>query len=150
MKGIKNDISEEKNKGGRPSKIDAFTDAFDIVVNEDNNAIDLTEEELVLLTNDKLEEKERIHYNTFRNYKRGIGKDLDFTRFLSLYKKAFLKQKKSLLKKLRESETGWQRFAWLLERKEETLNKAIIDYKATREEEQETSDNEPRTIIIKT
>jgi len=121
-----------ENSGGRPDKIDKFTKAFKEIVEQDFNALDLTEEELVLLTNELLEDNDKIAYSTFRNYKSGNGKNIDFTEFLAVYKKAFLKQKKNHLKKLRENETGWQRFAWILERKEKTLNKAIIDYNATK------------------
>jgi len=137
-------MSEQNSDFGRPNKIQAFTNAFREVVNEDLNTLDLTEEELVLLTNEKLNDEDKICYSTFKNYKIGKGKNIDITDFLAVYKKAFIIQKKTLLKKLRE-EDSWQRYAWQLERKEKALNKTIIDYEATKGKEKENND---QNIII--
>jgi len=116
-----------KNKGGRPSKAKNFLVAMGDVLNEDINSIILTDEELFLLANEKLNSKDKICYATFKNYKSNSSKLTAETKalydeFLALYKKAILKQKKGLFTSLKKDEKAWQRYAWIIERKFDAWN----------------------------
>jgi hypothetical protein len=76
------------------------------VLNTDINSIILTDEELFIEANNNLEEDEKICYATFKNYK-GSKKQEElevYTRFLALYKKALIKQKRELFKKFEKNE----------------------------------------------
>ena len=119
---------EVKNKGGRPSKLTKkWIEVANEIVNEDINAIILTDEELVFLINEKVEEKERISDRTFKRWKKKNkeddeeeeDKELDELgkEFCHLYKKALMKQKKDLFNSLKNDDKQWQRFAWIIERK---------------------------------
>jgi hypothetical protein len=117
----------KKNKGGRPTKLtDKFLNVAEEVVNDDINAIILTDEELVDEINDKLQEKERITYRTLRNWKDKNKKDKELDeigkRFFPLIKKALIKQKKHLFDKFRNEPNQWQKWAWIIERKFDDWN----------------------------
>lgn len=116
---------EEKNKGGRPSKIDRFVEVAEEVILDDINAIILTDEDLVFLINEKLEEDERITKRTFENWKAKAkgSEELDEMgeRFFRLYKKALVEQSMNLFKEMRK-DTQWQRYAWIIERKFDDWN----------------------------
>jgi hypothetical protein len=45
------------------------------VLEEDINSIILTDEELFILANEKLEEEDQICYTTFKNYKASISQE---------------------------------------------------------------------------
>lgn len=108
-----------QNKWWRPSKIENFTKAMWDVLSDWINAIILTDEELFIDANDKLEEGDRICYATFKNYKSSENKEESslYTEFLALYKKALLQQKRNLFIKLQWDEAQWQKYAWIIERK---------------------------------
>ena len=117
----------EKDKGGRPTKLTKdWLKAAEKIVNDDINAIILTDEELVMEINDLVVEKARITDRTFQNWK-AKSKDPDVLdelgrRFFRLIKKALIKQRKNLFKKFRQEPNQWQRWAWILERKFDEWN----------------------------
>lgn len=110
---------EEVNKWWRPDKKEAFIKAMSEVLNDDMNAIIMTDEELFILANEKLDKEDKICYTSFKNYKsewiKEENKEL-FNKFLSIYKRALLLQKANLFKSLKD-ETLWQKYAWIIERK---------------------------------
>jgi len=98
------------------------------IVNEDINAIILTDEELVFLINEKVVKKERISSRTFERWKAKnksdeeeeidkIGKE-----FCRLIKRALMRQKRDLFNSLKGDDKQWQRFAWIIERKFDNWN----------------------------
>lgn len=116
-------MTEEKNKGGRPTKLtEHLIEVFEQVVNE--YVLACTDEDIFIVLNDRLKPKERICYTTFKVWKSKqnqsiIGEDSEiFEKFLSVIKKALLLEKKNCLKKLEEGKSGeWQKYAWIIERK---------------------------------
>lgn len=117
-----------KNPWWRPSKIEKVTNALEKVLNKDINAVILTDEELFILVNEELEKNDRICYTTFKNYKADVKNPEKseeiaiYEKFLSLYKKALLKQKADLFTKLHNDPQAWQRYAWIIERKFDAWN----------------------------
>jgi len=106
------------NKVGRPSKIDRFIEvAKDVLFRKD--IMLLTDEELVFMINEELEDKDRIAQVTFKKWKSGDYSELGETgkEFLSLIKKALMVQKQNLFKKFENDDRAWQRWAWIIERK---------------------------------
>ena len=109
-----------KNKGGRPTKL---TENFFKVAEKiiDRYVLPCTDHEIIFLINEELPEPERIHENTWKNWKkRAFNSDEDkeiYNRFLSLVKKSLFKEKESLMREMRAGEPGWQAKAWILERK---------------------------------
>ncbi len=113
----------------RPTKLtDNFIEVATSIIFDDINAIILTDEELVMLINERLEEKERISDRTFRRWKDKnkddkieeideIGKS-----FVLLIKKALTIQKRHLFEKFREEPNQWQKWAWIIERKFDDWN----------------------------
>ena len=105
-------------KVGRPSKINKFIEVAKEVLFKESLML-LTDEELVFLINEKLEEEDRISDRTFARWK---AKDFDDNdeigkNFVMLLKKALLTQKESLFKKFQNDDRAWQRWAWIIERK---------------------------------
>ena len=105
-------------KVGRPSKIDKFiVVAKDVLFRKD--LMLLTDEELVFLINEELDDKDKIAQVTFKKWKSGDYSELGETgkEFLSLIKRALLTQKENLFKKFANDDRAWQRWAWIIERK---------------------------------
>jgi len=102
----------------RPSKIDKFIEVAKDVLFRDGLML-LTDEELVFLINENLEEKEKVAQVTFKKWKSGDYSELGETgkEFLSLIKKALIIQKENLFKKFSNDDRAWQRWAWIIERK---------------------------------
>mgnify|MGYP003124268656 FL=1 len=102
----------------RPSKIDRFIEVAKDVLFRDGLML-LTDEELVFLINENLEEKEKVAQVTFKKWKSGDYSELGETgkEFLSLIKKALIIQKENLFKKFSNDDRAWQRWAWIIERK---------------------------------
>ena len=102
----------------RPSKIDRFIEVAKDVLFRDGVML-LTDEELVFLINENLEEKEKVAQVTFKKWKSGDYSELGETgkEFLSLIKKALIIQKENLFKKFSNDDRAWQRWAWIIERK---------------------------------
>jgi len=114
---------------GRPIKLtNSFVKAAEevLLAGESNyNAIIHTDEDLVQLINQKLPEGQQISDRTFKRWKARASDDEEEdtadgileTTFVPLLKKAKIIQKQHLFESLLDSVTGWQRYAWILERK---------------------------------
>jgi hypothetical protein len=115
------------SKQGRPSKIGKFIEVAEEVLFRENLVL-LTDEELVFLINEELEEKDKISDRTFARWKaKDFDKDnTDGAVFVMLIKKALISQKESLYKKMMGDDRAWQRFAWIIERKFSEWNLKII------------------------
>jgi hypothetical protein len=105
------------------------------ITNEEGNDIGLnfrviamTDEGLLDCINDMVEDHERISYRTFRNYKAGeiVVEEPDWEyveMFVASYKRAMQEQRYALAMALaNDVPGGWQRYAWLLERKFDEWN----------------------------
>ena len=113
------------------SKFEKFTKALgELLDTDDWNAwvIACTDEELIFMVNQKLDPSERIAERTFRDYKAGnlpkTDGDYDYmSMFVASYKRAIIGQKRICVEKLKDDVPGgWQRYAWLLERKFDEWN----------------------------
>ena len=111
----------------RPSKIDKFIEKAKEVLFKESLML-LTDEELVFLINEELDDKDKIAQVTFKKWKSGDYSELGETgkEFLSLIKKALVIQKESLFKKFQNDDRAWQRWAWIIERKFSEWNLKII------------------------
>ena len=144
---------KEKRPQGRPPKWEAFTRKMDELLDvpgAGNPVVVYTDEELVDFVNYHLDEELRVSVTSFRNYKRGEIDDNEITKlFIDAYKKALFLQKKRLMESLEEDVPGgWQRYAWILERKfdewnlraksvDETPDVGRLVFRVTSEEEKE-------------
>jgi hypothetical protein len=135
-------MEKEKRRQGNPGKYQLFVSALEELFNTDDwNAwvIACSDEELIFMVNQKLEEKDRILDRTFRNYKKGeLPKsegDYEYLRmFDSSYKRALIGQKMIVMQNLAGDSPGaWQKWAWILERKFDEFN-------MTRKEKVEVND----------
>ena len=120
-------MSDKKREQGRPPKWENWTKVFEEVFNEDHpvgNVIIYTDEELVDMVNEKLDKEDRISYRSFRSYKAGeIDDEGILSVFVACYKRAMRLQKANLQEGLvTEPPGGWQRYAWILERKFDEWN----------------------------
>lgn len=105
----------------RPTKIEEFTKILQEVL--DDNILACTDEEIVFLVNEKLEEDEQICQSTFEKWKAGKVEDEEAWReFLRLYKKALISQKNTLFSKMQKDDPQWQKTAWIIERKFDEWN----------------------------
>lgn len=106
-----------EDKGGRPTKLtDKFFAAAEEVINGER-ALYLTDEDLLFIINEKLEQENKITHVTFENWKAGkISDDEKGKRFFGLIKKALTNEKINLFREMKQ-DTQWQRKAWILERK---------------------------------
>lgn len=119
------------NKGGRPTKLTpTFLTVAESVLFEGRNAFILTDEELVELINNQLPDEAQVAIRTFQDWKAGKLPSVDCDRFRALLKKALIKQKQDLFKKM-EGELGnsWTKYAWMIERKFDDWNiKQKVDH----------------------
>jgi hypothetical protein len=112
----------------RPTKLtQKLLDKFQAILDDDLNALVCTDEELLILLNDELEENERISEDSFQRYKAGkLKEDTSLLKqFCGLYKRALIKQRLNLMKELKTTDSSWQRFAWIIERKFDEWNMKI-------------------------
>jgi hypothetical protein len=140
---MENSDEKEKKRRGRPSKAHRFMEAVRELIPEtgDWNAwvIACTDEDLLFMLNSRLDKEERIDERTWRNYKKGLEGIAEVDRecldaFISAYKRSLLGMKRMCVEKLEgDVPGGWQRYAWLLERKYDEWN-------MTRKEKVEVSD----------
>ena len=117
---------------GRPTKLtDKFIEIAKKILDEDMNAIILTDEDLIFLINEELKKEniETIANSTFRNWKANNKEDnideLDEMgkEFLALIKNALIRERNNLFEKLKTEEAGlWQKYAWIIERKFDEWN----------------------------
>lgn len=104
-------------KVGRPTKLNNWLEAFKEIVSDGFNAVYLTDEELLILTNDRLPEVDQVSDRTFKSWKSGDIQDQLLDEFLPLYKKALIEQKKALFERMEGDDDKWQKWAWIIERK---------------------------------
>lgn len=104
---------------GRPSKLTAeFIAAAHEIIDADDNALIYTDEELLFQINEKLTVEARIGKRTFERWKAGeVEDDVEGQEFRRLVARALQKQKRDVFTKMKEDEKGWQRWAWIIERK---------------------------------
>ena len=109
----------ESRPVGRPSKLtQEFIAAAYQVINQEDNALIFTDEELLFAINEKLSKEAQIGKRTFEKWKAGdVSDDVEGQEFLRLVLLALQKQKKALFTNLKTDEKSWQRFAWIIERK---------------------------------
>lgn len=109
---------------GAPTKLtENFLDAVKAVLAEDQNVLVCTDDELLMLINKRLTEKEQISERCFQMWKAGdFAENADGEEFLRLIKEALVKEKKSLMQMLKTDERAWQRWAWIIERKFDEWN----------------------------
>ncbi len=119
----------------RPTKLtEKVIEALQTVINEYCNALVCTDEELVFLTNERLEPNERISYRTFQRYKQLAKNQIAEDAYESLLDEGeATDEKKSLYRALGEqlirtnikvknmcmdeimlARKGWERYRWLL------------------------------------
>ena len=111
--------------GWRPSKITKWVEAFREVINEPMNSLLCTDEDLVFLVNERLDEWEKIDITSFQNWKAwNLSDEYSdvYQEFLGLYKKALMVERKSLMIKFQSDEWQWQKWAWIIERKFDEWN----------------------------
>ena len=111
-----------KRPQGRPEKLSRFTEALQQVLDCPHSvgfAIIYTDRDLVEMVNERLAPDERIDMRSFERYKAGeFVSDELLEAFMSAYKKAVRQQQENLFEALRaDVPGGWQRYAWILERK---------------------------------
>ena len=116
----------KKNPGQQP-KWEAFTKAMDKVLHSEHPigyAIIWTDEQLLDAVNEEVQEDQRISYRTLMRYKAGEIKDDDVASvFVSQYKKALRLQVDNLFRKMDDAVPGgWQKYAWIAERKMDEWN----------------------------
>jgi hypothetical protein len=119
-------------------KWEKFTEAMQRVVNRDHSvgyAIIWTDEQLLDAVNELLEPEDRLSWASLKRYKAGeIKDDRVAEAFVSCYKRALRDQADNLFELLRSDVPGgWQRYAWILERK-------FDDWNMTRKEKVEVTD----------
>jgi hypothetical protein len=114
------------------SKFDVFLGAVkDLLPDTDDwNAwvVACTDEDLLFMLNARLSREERISEQTWRRYKRGEAgaskvdvECLDV--FMSAYKRSLIGMKRVCIENLQNDVPGgWQRYAWILERKFDEFN----------------------------
>lgn len=114
---------------GRPCKLSRFAEEFKNVVETPHRvgyAIIYTDEELLRLTNRRLDEKDRVGYASFDRYKKGeLQRDYpELEEFQELYMDALQRQKEALFDAMTGDgeERSWQRWAWIIERKFDSWN----------------------------
>lgn len=109
---------------GRPTKLtEEFLAAVKSVIDEDQNVLVCTDDELLMLINKRLPEESRISERSFQLWKAGdFSENSDGIEFLRLIKEALVKEKKSLMTMLKTDEKAWQRWAWIIERKFDEWN----------------------------
>lgn len=119
-------MNKQKVNKRRPTKLtDKFLKVADEIINDDMNAIIYTDEQLLFLINDKLDEKERITDRTFENWKSGsspVHEKDKLDNFFALLKKALAKQQATLFLNMKKDQKVWQKWAWIIERKFDNWN----------------------------
>jgi hypothetical protein len=114
------DTTSDRHPGGRPTKLtEEFLGAMMEVLNDGDNALIYTDEELLFLINDRLPAEARISGETLRRWKKGdTTDDVMGQKFCGVYTRALLRQKASLFRKLDDPQNArWQKDAWKIERK---------------------------------
>jgi len=118
-------LPKSVHRGGRPSKLtDKYLKTLEKVL-DDPDVYILTDNQLFEYVNDQLPKEERVHIQTFKNYKASKDtKTVDEEKvslFLYLIEKGRRKSMINVYRDMKEDNI-WQRHAWFLERKEKSLN----------------------------
>ena len=105
----------------------AFTEKLDElfdVPGAGNPVVVYTDKELVEFVNMHLDERDQISIASFERYKKGEIVDDEYVHlFVRAYKRALFLQKRRLMESLEDDVPGgWQRYAWILERKFDEWN----------------------------
>ena len=138
---------------GRPSKMESWLPALKEVLDTEN-ILFLTDNDLRILTNEKLPEEQQITDRTFKNWKAGKWHESEETGkvFLKVVEKALIKQKQWIGERMLETTNqSWVRYAWLLERKFAEFNLKQISENVNRNELnviQITASNEEQRKLI--
>ena len=100
----------ESRPVGRPSKLtQEFIAAAYQVINQEDNALIFTDEELLFAINEKLSKEAQIFKRTFEKWKAGdVSDDVEGQEFLRLVLLALQKQKKAIFTSLKLDEKAWQ------------------------------------------
>ena len=120
--------SVQPSRDERTQKYTRFVEAFKCVIEEDHPvgmAIIFSDEDVLKMVNERLAEGDRVSVGTWQNYKGGrIGDVGVLAEFERLYGIAFREQMKNLFRKMVDSgeQRSWQRYAWLIERKDDRWN----------------------------
>ena len=97
----------------RPSKLtDNVIKILREILQDDSLILAYTDADILDELNDRLTPDERITRKTFENWQ--SEKNIEF---FTLIKKARDRTKRNLINKMQSEKQGWQRFAWLLERR---------------------------------
>ncbi|WNM18617.1 hypothetical protein [Flavobacterium capsici] len=127
----------DKNKVGRPFKMEKWIPALKSVL-EERNIVFLTDTDLVFLVNKKLPIEDRITTRCFKNWKAGKfapNEELG-EQFIELVQEALINEKEALLNSLKNEKSGyWVRYAWILERKFEEYNLKQVTENINKNEE---------------
>jgi hypothetical protein len=114
---------------GRPSKLSwPFLEVAERVLNTDQDAIILTDQELFDSINEQLAPSDQVSLRTFERWKAKAkagefaADDWQGAEFCRLYKKALRDQKKALFVQLGNEKFAWQKWAWIIERKFDEWN----------------------------
>ena len=125
-----------KNKVGCPPKINNVCEALESFLAEDKKNIwIMTDDELLDEVNARIaDESKRICKRTFERYKqKSLNEEENseelppkteemYGEFCRLIKRALREQKNNLFSHLMTSDSSWQRFAWIIERKFDEWN----------------------------
>jgi hypothetical protein len=120
-------MSGKKREQGRPPKWEKFTNMMNQVLagnGQVGNVIIFTDAELLDMVNERLPVEDRISITSFKRYKAGeIDDDGVLSVFVGCYKRALWIQKENILERLAEDVPGgWQKWAWIMERKFDDWN----------------------------
>lgn len=117
--------------GGRPKKLsDKIIRILKKLLKNEKNVKYCTDEELILLINEKLNDKEKISIDTWKRWKKGDFKRDDeqldiwgeteesiYQKFCTLTALALIEQKHALFENLEAADRTWSKWAWIIERK---------------------------------
>lgn len=115
-------------KAGRPSRLKEFIQIAKNIVEEDSNAIIFTNEELLDEVNYEIIKKGGKPISKIAFYKWNTKQKIDsnetelLDEFVLIINKARRKQVKDLIAQIKADKSGWTRFAWILERREDKFN----------------------------
>ena len=130
-------VMEQKGKG-RPNKMNNWLPALEEVLNTEN-ILFLSNDDLRLLTNERLPEENQISERTFKNWKAGKFHEDDDSgkNFIRVIERALIKQKQWLGERMLDpnNSLGWNRFRWILERKFAEFNLKHISENINRNEQ---------------
>jgi len=129
------DKAPAKRGQGRPPKWETWVKKMDEVLNRNHPvgyAIVYNDEMLLAVVNSELPEEDRISKRTFNYYKNeGHIEDGSIASvFVATYQKALSIQADNILRKMTEDVPGgWQKWAWIMERKfdEWNLRAKVVD-----------------------